>query len=519
MGPQGQQTNAYQQQPYGKNNNYVPKNPTHSTNNLDRNLDNKSNSNDKSVNNFNYDNPQPNFPTNSGNFMQNFYNNNGGNFMTNTGNDNSSGHNNFGGENDVGFRGDDSNNEIDYSKQFYEIGNRFGHIGTGTKGYHQNSSSSSKNDFNYADGDLGGFKPHEKRGPKMVKREQDKNYNNGGGESKSDRGHGDLADENPTRYFNNPSYGNDNPNSNFKIKTIPKDSENQFKSPKDKRKPGEPKEKRSKNSNSTASSPRNKDELDEMKPESKKHAFLYYHFKKLLNEEILALHKSLVHYSKKWEPMRSVVFRRLQYLVSKTFTGGAQEITLKKYGSWVTNLLIPESDIDLLICGADVINHDDAVQILNTFTQNLELFKWVKKAKCLDKAQIPILMIETDPFVHFGAGVNNYNKVIGSTDQQIIENLNLKINLTKNPGVYQHDFGINNSLGKSIPMDSPDFEDNFIKVDISVETNQATAQRTTEFVRMAVNHYQPLSTLVVLVKYFLQQKGLNKPYQGIFQFY
>ena len=68
--------------------------------------------------------------------------------------------------------------------------------------------------------------------------------------------------------------------------------------------------------------------------------------------------------------MRSVIYRRLQYLVSKTFTGGGKEITLKKYGSWVTNLLTPESDIDLLICGADVVSHDDAVQILNTFTQN-----------------------------------------------------------------------------------------------------------------------------------------------------
>lgn len=167
-----------------------------------------------------------------------------------------------------------------------------------------------------------------------------------------------------------------------------------------------------------------------------------------------------------------------------------------------------------MICGADVISHDDAVQILNTFTQNLELFKWVKKAKCLDKAQIPILMIETDPFCQFGAGVNNYNKVIGSTDQQIIENLNLKSNFSKNPGVYEHDFGIKNSEKLPAPQISIDPEEHLIKVDISVETNQATAQRTTEFVRMAVNHYQPLSTLVVLVKYIIQQKGLNKPYQG-----
>ena len=71
-----------------------------------------------------------------------------------------------------------------------------------------------------------------------------------------------------------------------------------------------------------------------------------FQFKKLLNDEIVSLYEDIVNYSKYCEPMRSVVFRRLQYLVSKTFTGAGKEITLKKYGSWVTNLLIPESDID-----------------------------------------------------------------------------------------------------------------------------------------------------------------------------
>ena len=232
-----------------------------------------------------------------------------------------------------------------------------------------------------------------------------------------------------------------------------------------------------------------------------------FQFKKLLNDEIVSLYEDIVNYSKYCEPMRSVVFRRLQYLVSKTFTGAGKEITLKKYGSWVTNLLIPESDIDQLICGADVVSHDDAVQILNTFTQNLELFQWVQKTKCLDRAQIPIQMIEADPFNRFDIG-DIYNKILGSTDPQIIKNLNLNLPLNnpfhpdnENNAAYTKKMQGNENLG-------------IIKVDISVESNQATAQRTTHFQQMAVKHYYSLSLLVILLKYFLQIKGLNKPYNG-----
>lgn len=215
-------------------------------------------------------------------------------------------------------------------------------------------------------------------------------------------------------------------------------------------------------------------------------------YKNIIKSDLYELYDDLSFESKIWEPMRSIVFRRLQLLVSKSYNGGGVDIHLKKFGSWVTNQLTPDSDIDLLICGADVVSHNDAVQLLNHLKQNLELFAWVKKVQVLEKAQIPLLMIEADPFIAFDNIHNPNSKVLNNISQQIIKNLCLK------------------DVGKFDNYDT----NKGVKVDISVESSQATAHKTTSFVQMAVKHYYSLKLLVILLKYFLHLKGLNIPFKG-----
>ena len=71
-------------------------------------------------------------------------------------------------------------------------------------------------------------------------------------------------------------------------------------------------------------------------------------------------------------------------------------------------------------------------------------------------------------------------------------------------------------------MESKNFGSNIeanelIKVDVAVENSEGSsnsAMRTTIYVQNAVNYYTPLTYLVVLIKYLLNLKGLNKPYNG-----
>ena len=89
----------------------------------------------------------------------------------------------------------------------------------------------------------------------------------------------------------------------------------------------EPRENRSKNSNSTASSPKNELTLDLNNENSTPSELAGKYFMKFMNLELVSLMNKLRENSSRLEPMRSVIFRRLQYLVGKTFTGAPTEIT------------------------------------------------------------------------------------------------------------------------------------------------------------------------------------------------
>jgi hypothetical protein len=119
-------------------------------------------------------------------------------------------------------------------------------------------------------------------------------------------------------------------------------------------------------------------------------------------------------------------------------------------------------------------------------------------------------MIETDPSINFDLG-DLRNKILQSTDPQIIDNLNLKLpaNNPLNCDSPDHDSYLKRNQELFSGSDS-----NLIKVDILVESDRSTAQRTTQFQKMAAQHYPSLSLLVVLLKYFLHIRGLNIPYNG-----
>ncbi len=89
------------------------------------------------------------------------------------------------------------------------------------------------------------------------------------------------------------------------------------------------------NTNSTASTPRDKDALSS---DNKSDTVMLENiYKNIIKSDLYELYDDLSFESKIWEPMRSIVFRRLQLLVSKSYNGGGVDIHLKKFGSWVTN--------------------------------------------------------------------------------------------------------------------------------------------------------------------------------------
>ena len=101
--------------------------------------------------------------------------------------------------------------------------------------------------------------------------------------------------------------------------------------------------------------------------------------------------------------------------------------------------------------------------------------------------------MEADPFVAFDSLKNSNNKVLANISQQIIRNLCLK-----------QDTGLFDEYDKN----------KFIKVDISVESNQATAHKTTSFISMATKHFKSIQQLVIMLKYFLHLKDLHVTFKG-----
>jgi hypothetical protein len=202
-----------------------------------------------------------------------------------------------------------------------------------------------------------------------------------------------------------------------------------------------------------------------------------------LNEEIINFIRSIQRKTQGKEDVRTVARERIVQVARLTFTG-CTALTVKRYGSWETGLMIPNSDIDLLISTPEVDNKDISIKMLDCLKDNLQSMPWVTFLKFIPSAQIPVLKVEIDAAINF----NPKNFPLSSFTDEFLNSTNF--------------------------LQTDMQRDTRIRIDIIVEDPEISAIQTTEYAKTCLMKYPPLLNLVLLLKFYLSVLDLANPYTG-----
>lgn len=88
----------------------------------------------------------------------------------------------------------------------------------------------------------------------------------------------------------------------------------------------------------------------------------------------------------------SCIYERIKQVIKKSFDGVA-DIQSEVYGSFATNLLLPLSDMDICITGFQNLDRNQAIDILQTLSNNLKLFGWCVDVNFIRMASVPVIKI------------------------------------------------------------------------------------------------------------------------------
>jgi hypothetical protein len=206
---------------------------------------------------------------------------------------------------------------------------------------------------------------------------------------------------------------------------------------------------------------------------------------KYLNEEAKRLVWDTKEYAKNTEMRRKVAKDRIKLLMNESFN--STDIDLKTYGSSETRLIIPYSDIDLMISiPGESPQKSVVITVLELLKSNLEGCNWASKIEFFKDASVPILKIDVD----------TAQKIIPTMfdSRHLSEDVLKRLNI--------------------LASDDKSSQPNIQKVDLIVETKDISAMKTTEYQRKAIEEYPDMFSLAMLFKYYLTLQNLNKPYLG-----
>lgn len=123
---------------------------------------------------------------------------------------------------------------------------------------------------------------------------------------------------------------------------------------------------------------------------------------------------------------RLICVRRLEIVLQNFLEDPTLQLFM--YGSCITGLSLPTSDIDLALQGFEIQTKVEVGNVLCYVLQHLQNFDWIKKIHCITSAHVPVLKIEIDPNVPFAQGTFYSNEYYYVKHMQNRLDLQLNVN-------------------------------------------------------------------------------------------
>eukprot|EP01119_Soliformovum_irregulare_P009957 TRINITY_DN2401_c0_g1_i2.p1 TRINITY_DN2401_c0_g1~~TRINITY_DN2401_c0_g1_i2.p1 ORF type:complete len:618 (-),score=188.47 TRINITY_DN2401_c0_g1_i2:104-1957(-) len=187
------------------------------------------------------------------------------------------------------------------------------------------------------------------------------------------------------------------------------------------------------------------------------HQEIMLHFDQLRNQ----IHRS-------YRPQAEVLIVRIRTIVQSIWPTAVVEA----YGSYVTNLCLPSSDLDLVVIGAKLPHHGSCIQLLASI---LRQYSWFGSIQAIDTAKVPVIKLNS-----------RSDRSDGSS----------------------HGIPVDISFEDENSSDSPAF---YTPNGVLVKHGGLS---TCEVVKGFLRKMPALAPLVVILKQLLHERGMNNAYTG-----
>jgi hypothetical protein len=117
-----------------------------------------------------------------------------------------------------------------------------------------------------------------------------------------------------------------------------------------------------------------------------------------LNKDIDLLLSNMDNRTQKIKEAFACIHERIKKVVQKSFEG-VPNLKSEVYGSYATNLLVDSSDMDICILGFEKLERTEAIDVLQTLSNNLNLFKWCSNINYIHKAAVPVIKLVNENYL------------------------------------------------------------------------------------------------------------------------
>ena len=188
-----------------------------------------------------------------------------------------------------------------------------------------------------------------------------------------------------------------------------------------------------------------------------------------LNKEISAEVITCDKYINEIKPYCELLRNNMENLARDLFNN-SNNISVHIYGSMATELALPDSDLDMLICGVPSNSKEDLIQLMNKLSDKLSVIEYIVHQQCITTARVPVIKLVVD-------------LIKLSSNQIEIEHKSLHVDIV-----------FDDTINSVTPIPYPLLCAKIIKYRSS-----------------SIPYFRPLS---ILIKKLIREAGLNKPFLG-----